>query len=143
MLSTKVTGTEVTSSGVKLTVQPSKGGDSTTVEADVVLVSTGRRPFTKNIGLETLGIETDKLGRIKVDGHFKTSVPSIFAIGKFFMNLVNLYVLYYFILRLLRYNYQLSNAIILYFNITSVFYKICIISVNIYLMNLEINVIMS
>ena len=88
MLSTKVTGTEVTSSGVKLTVQPSKGGDTTTVEADVVLVSTGRRPFTKNIGLEALGIETDKLGRIKVDGHFKTSVPSIFAIGKFYTSLI-------------------------------------------------------
>ena len=82
MLSTKVTGTEVTDAGVKLTVQPSGGGESSIIETDVVLVSTGRRPFTKNIGLEALGIETDRLGRIKVDGHFKTSVPSIFAIGK-------------------------------------------------------------
>ena len=46
-----------------------------------MLVSTGRRPFTKNIGLEELGIETDKIGRIKVDSHFKTKIPSIFAIG--------------------------------------------------------------
>lgn len=81
MLSTKVTGSQVTADGVKLTVEPSAGGAATTVEADVVLVSTGRRPFTKNIGLEALGIETDKIGRIKVDEHFRTKVPSIFAIG--------------------------------------------------------------
>jgi dihydrolipoamide dehydrogenase len=46
-----------------------------------VLVSTGRRPYTKNIGLEELGIATDKIGRIQVDDHFKTAVPSVFAIG--------------------------------------------------------------
>eukprot|EP01031_Cornospumella_fuschlensis_P030238 gene30238-36543_t len=80
-LSTKVTGTQVTDTGVKLTVEPSAGGAASTIDADVVLVSTGRRPFTKNIGLEELGIETDKIGRIKVDDHFKTKVPSIFAIG--------------------------------------------------------------
>ena len=80
-LSTKVTGTEVTSTGVKLTVEPSGGGESSIIEADVVLVSTGRRPFTKNLGLEELGIEIDKAGRIIVDKHFKTKVPSIFAIG--------------------------------------------------------------
>ena len=74
MLSTKVTGTEVTADGVKLTVQPSAGGDSSVLDADVVLVSTGRRPFTKNLGLEELGIETDKVGRIKVDHHFQTKV---------------------------------------------------------------------
>ena len=74
MLNTKVTGTEVTADGVKLTVQPSAGGDSSVLDADVVLVSTGRRPFTKNLGLEELGIETDKVGRIKVDHHFQTKV---------------------------------------------------------------------
>jgi dihydrolipoamide dehydrogenase len=80
-LSTKVTGTEVTESGVKLTVEPSAGGAASVIEADVVLVSTGRRPFTKNLGLEELGIEMDKVGRIIVDKHFQTKVPSIFAIG--------------------------------------------------------------
>lgn len=80
-LSTKVIGTEVTADGVKLTVEPSAGGEKSTIAADVVLVSTGRRPFTKNIGLEELGIETDKVGRIKVDEHFKTKIPSIYAIG--------------------------------------------------------------
>jgi dihydrolipoamide dehydrogenase len=81
MLGTKVTGTQVTDSGVKLTVEPAAGGESSVLDADVVLVATGRRPFTKNIGLEQLGIETDKIGRIKVSDSFQTKVPSIFAIG--------------------------------------------------------------
>lgn len=81
MLNTKVVGTEVSSAGVKLSLEPSKGGSKTTFDADVVLVSTGRRPVTKNIGLEALGIETDKLGRIKVNDHFQTAVKSVYAIG--------------------------------------------------------------
>lgn len=80
-LGTKVTGTEVTANGVKLSLQPAAGGPTTSFDSEVVLVSTGRRPFTKNIGLEALGIQTDKVGRIVVDSHFKTAVPSIFAIG--------------------------------------------------------------
>ena len=60
-LSTKVVSSEVTASGVNLTLEPSKGGPATVLAADVVLVSTGRRPFTKNIGLEALGIETVSL----------------------------------------------------------------------------------
>jgi len=45
------------------------------------LVATGRRPYTEGLGLENLGIQTDKLGRIDVDSHFRTAVPSIYAIG--------------------------------------------------------------
>lgn len=81
MLSTKVSGSKLVGDGVQLTLEPSAGGPSSTFDADVVLVSTGRRPFTKNIGLEELGIQTDKIGRIKVDNHFRTAIPSIFAIG--------------------------------------------------------------
>lgn len=81
MLNTKVTGSEVTADGVKLTLEPSKGGAATTFDADVVLVSTGRRPRTKDIGLEGLKIETDKVGRIQVNDHFQTSVKSVYAIG--------------------------------------------------------------
>jgi dihydrolipoamide dehydrogenase len=80
-MSTKVTKSEVTPDGVKLTTEPAAGGAESIIEADVVLVSTGRRPVTKNIGLEELGIQTDKMGRIVVDEHFQTAVPSIFAIG--------------------------------------------------------------
>ena len=71
----------VTPTGVQLSLEAAAGGKAEIFEADVVLVSTGRRPLTKNIGLEELGIETDKVGRIKVNDHFQTSVPSIFAIG--------------------------------------------------------------
>ena len=79
-LGTKVTGTQVADK-VTLTLEPSAGGDSETFVADVVLVATGRRPFTRNIGLESLGIQTDKAGRIEVNKHFATSVPSVYAIG--------------------------------------------------------------
>lgn len=81
MMSTKVTKSEVTAAGVRLTVEPSAGGAATTIDSDVVLVSTGRRPYTKNIGLEALGIATDKMGRITVNEHFQTAVPSVYAIG--------------------------------------------------------------
>ena len=49
--------------------------------SDVCLVSIGRRPFTQGLGLEDVGIETDRLGRVVVDSHFQTKVPSIWAIG--------------------------------------------------------------
>lgn len=62
-------------------MEPSKGGASTTMEADVVLVATGRRPYTANLGCDELGISLDKMGRIEVDSHFRTAVPSVFAIG--------------------------------------------------------------
>ena len=62
-----MTNTVVREDGkVDVTIEPSKGGDSSSLQTDVVLVSTGRRPFTKNIGLEELGIGTDKLGRVEV-----------------------------------------------------------------------------
>jgi len=80
-LKTKVTKSEVTADGVAITTEPSKGGDQTTEKYDVVLVATGRRPYTDGLGLESLGITTDKLGRVDVDAHFRTAVPSVYAIG--------------------------------------------------------------
>jgi dihydrolipoamide dehydrogenase len=80
-LKTKVTKSEVTDNGVILTTEPSKGGNEKTETYDIVLVATGRRPYTAGLGLEELGIATDKLGRIQVDDHFRTAVPSIYAIG--------------------------------------------------------------
>jgi len=80
-LKTKVTGNEVLEDGVNITTEAAKGGKEKTEKYDVVLVSTGRRPYTDGLNLEALGIQTDKLGRIEVDDHFKTAVPSIFAIG--------------------------------------------------------------
>lgn len=80
-LKRKVTKSEITADGVVLTTEPAKGGDSKEETYDVVLVATGRRPYTEGLGLEDLGIQTDKLGRIEVDDHFRTAVPSIYAIG--------------------------------------------------------------
>eukprot|EP00873_Tetraselmis_striata_P011958 jgi/Tetstr1/432222/TSEL_021678.t1 len=81
-LNTKVTSSEVQSDGkVKVTMEPVKGGDPEVLEADAVLVATGRRPFTSGLGLEELGITLNKRGTIPVDDHFRTSVPSVYAIG--------------------------------------------------------------
>eukprot|EP00948_MAST-09A_sp_MAST-9A-sp1_P001368 g1368.t1 len=81
-LGTKVTASEVTDGGkVQLTTEPSAGGDASTEEFDVVLVSTGRRPFTQNLGLQDMGIAMDKMGRVVVNDEFRTNIPNIFAIG--------------------------------------------------------------
>mmetsp|Transcript_23692 Transcript_23692/g.34531 ORF Transcript_23692/g.34531 Transcript_23692/m.34531 type:complete len:499 (+) Transcript_23692:105-1601(+) len=80
-LNTKVTKSSVEGDGVVITTEASDGGKEKTEKYDIVLVSTGRRPYTEGLGLEKLGIQTDKLGRIEVDDHFRTAVPSIYAIG--------------------------------------------------------------
>ena len=51
------------------------------VDADVVLVATGRRPYTEGLGLDKLGIEMTPRGQIKTDAHWATNVPGIYAIG--------------------------------------------------------------
>lgn len=80
-LSTKVNSAEVTGDTVQLSLESSEGGDGETMEVDTVLVAIGRRPFTEGLGLEEMGIQTDRLGRIEVDSQFRTQVPSIYAIG--------------------------------------------------------------
>ena len=59
-LSTKVTGAKVNGSAVTLTVEPAAGGTAETIEADVVLVSIGRRPNTEGLGLEKIGLKTQQ-----------------------------------------------------------------------------------
>ena len=80
-LSSKVTGVKKTKSGLAVTVEPSAGGEAETLNADVVLVSIGRVPFTAGLGLEALGVELDARKRITVDPHYQTNVPGIYAIG--------------------------------------------------------------
>ena len=80
-LKTKVTKSDVQADGVVLTTEASAGGNEKEEKYDIVLVATGRRPYTDGLGLEEQGIQTDKLGRIIVDEHFRTAVPSIYAIG--------------------------------------------------------------
>ena len=80
-LSTKVTGVTVTGSKATLTVEPSAGGAAETIEADVVLVSIGRRPNTDGLGLDAIGLQTNQRGQIEIDHDFRTAVPGIWAIG--------------------------------------------------------------
>ncbi|HMJ93668.1 MAG TPA: dihydrolipoyl dehydrogenase [Allosphingosinicella sp.] len=80
-LSTKVTKAELKGKGVALTVEPAAGGAAETIEADVVLVSIGRRPNTDGLGLEAAGLQLNKNGQIEVDHDFRTSVQGIYAIG--------------------------------------------------------------
>ena len=51
------------------------------VDADVVLISVGRKPYTKGLNLENVGVQTDEKGRIKVNKNFETNVKNIYAIG--------------------------------------------------------------
>lgn len=78
---TKVTGVDASGKTLKVTVEPAAGGNAETVEADVVLVAIGRKPYTEGLGLDTVGIETDEKGRIKTDDHFRTSAKGVYAIG--------------------------------------------------------------
>jgi dihydrolipoamide dehydrogenase len=80
-MKTKVMKSEVSDDGVLLTTEAAAGGKEETKKYDIVLVATGRRPYTDGLGLEELGIQKDQLGRIEVDDHFRTAVPNIFAIG--------------------------------------------------------------
>lgn len=80
-LGAKVTGVEKTSTGAKVTFEPVKGGSAETLEADIVLVATGRRPYTDGLGLEQAGVKLDERGRVDVDAHWQTSVAGIYAIG--------------------------------------------------------------
>jgi len=80
-LSTKVTKAERKGDVVTLTVEPAAGGAAETIEADVVLVSIGRRANTEGLGLDKAGLQLNQRGQIETDHEFRTSVPGIWAIG--------------------------------------------------------------
>jgi dihydrolipoamide dehydrogenase len=80
-LSTKVTGVEKTKTGLKVTVEPAAGGEKSTIECDVMLVSIGRIPYTANLGLAEVGVALDKRGRVITDNHYRTNVAGIYAVG--------------------------------------------------------------
>jgi dihydrolipoamide dehydrogenase len=80
-LNAKVTNAKSTNSGVTVTVEPTKGGAAEEIEADAVLVAIGRRPYTEGLGLEEVGIELDERKRVKTDSHWRTNIPTIYAIG--------------------------------------------------------------
>ena len=80
-LGAKVTAVAKAKKGASVTFEPAKGGEAETLEADVVLVSTGRKPFTEGLGLKEAGVELDERGRVKTDNHLRTSIAGIYAIG--------------------------------------------------------------
>lgn len=80
-LGTKVTAADSKGKGVTLTLEPAAGGTKEELKADVVLVAIGRRPHTDKLGLDKIGVKLDERGRVIVDKHFKTNIPSIYAIG--------------------------------------------------------------
>ena len=80
-LGAKVTGVAKAGKGATVTFEPVKGGAAKTIEADAVLVATGRKPFTEGLGLDKAGVVLDERGRVRIDGRFQTSIPGIYAIG--------------------------------------------------------------
>ena len=79
-LSSKVTGVEKSKSGASVTFEPVAGGDAQKLDADIVLISTGRRPYSDGLGLENIGVEMER-GKVKTNGHWQTNIPGIWAIG--------------------------------------------------------------
>ena len=80
-LGTKVTKVDVKGGKATLTMEPAKGGASETLDADVVLVSIGRRPNTEGLALDKAGLQTNQRGQIETDHDFRTKVKGIWAIG--------------------------------------------------------------
>jgi pyruvate/2-oxoglutarate dehydrogenase complex dihydrolipoamide dehydrogenase (E3) component len=78
---TDADATEVAERGGEVVVSMTTGGQRTDVVGSHLLVATGRRPNTDDLGLDKAGVETDERGYIKVDGQLRTNVPGSFAIG--------------------------------------------------------------
>ncbi len=78
-LNTKVLSAEVKSGKVNLTIE--EDGKSSVVTSDVVLMAVGRKAYTQNLGLESVGIITDKQGSIEINNRFQTAISNIYAVG--------------------------------------------------------------
>jgi dihydrolipoamide dehydrogenase len=78
---TKVLNGDDSGSTVSLNVEAAKGGKQQTLDADVVLVAIGRRPYTEGLGLENVGLEVDEKGRMVIDQEYRTKSPHIRVIG--------------------------------------------------------------
>lgn len=78
---TKCTGATPQGERITVSIEDVETGAKSTLEGDVVLVSTGRKPYSEGLGLEENGIARDKLGRVEVDAHFQTACPGVYAVG--------------------------------------------------------------
>tara|TARA_B100001029_G_C15057381_1_gene455491 strand:+ start:1352 stop:2752 length:1401 start_codon:yes stop_codon:yes gene_type:complete len=79
-LETKVEKILKVKNGVEIETSD-KNGNKNKFDCDVVLISVGRKPYTKNLNLEKLGIKLDDKKRIKVNKKFQTNISNIYAIG--------------------------------------------------------------
>lgn len=79
-LGSKVTQAKTSGRQVTLSVEPAAGGAEETIQADYVLLAIGRRPYTAGLGLESVGLATDKRGMLENHEH-RSSVPGIWVIG--------------------------------------------------------------
>jgi dihydrolipoamide dehydrogenase len=80
-MNSKVTGVAKAKKGANVTFEPVAGGAAEMIEADIVLVATGRKPFTDGLGLAEAGVVLDRRGFVDIDDHWRTNVPGIYAIG--------------------------------------------------------------
>ncbi len=78
-LGAKVTGSEAGKKGVKVSYEDKDGKQS--IDVDKLVVAVGRRAFTEGLDPEAAGLRVDNRGRIEVDGHCRTGVDGIWAIG--------------------------------------------------------------
>jgi dihydrolipoamide dehydrogenase len=81
VLGAAVQGVTTTKKGATVTYKLRKNDTEASLEADVVLVATGRKPFTTGLGLDALGVELSPRGQIKTDAHYATNIKGIYAIG--------------------------------------------------------------
>ncbi|MEZ5752910.1 MAG: dihydrolipoyl dehydrogenase [Paracoccaceae bacterium] len=81
VLGAAVQGAERKKKGAKVTYKLRKDDSAHEIEADVVLVATGRKPYTAGLGLEALGVAMEPRGQVKTDAHWSTNVAGIYAIG--------------------------------------------------------------
>ncbi len=73
--------TEATKTKAKVHYKLRKDDSEHVLDADVVLVATGRKPYTEGLGLDALGVKMSPRGQIEVDAHWQTNIPGIYAIG--------------------------------------------------------------
>jgi dihydrolipoamide dehydrogenase len=81
VMNAAVQSVEATKTKAKVTYQPKKKDEPVTLDADIVLVATGRRPFSDNLGFTELGGEMTERGQIKANDHWSTNIAGVYAIG--------------------------------------------------------------
>ena len=81
VLGAAVQSAEPGENGVHVTYRLRKDDSEASLDADVVLVATGRRPYVEGLGIDGVGIELTERGQVKVDDHWRTNVAGIYAIG--------------------------------------------------------------